>query len=69
MFCFASYVCRVNFYGRNSVGFSGVVSLISLSGYSKFALSSVCVGSLVELVTFYFLVVPLLVVSLLQQVY
>ena len=29
--------------------FSGVVSLISLSGHSRFALSSVCVGSLVVL--------------------
>ena len=31
------------------MGFSGVVSLISLSGFSRFALSSVCVGSLVVL--------------------
>ena len=30
--------------------FSGVVSLISLSGRSRFALSSVCVGFLVVLV-------------------
>ena len=49
MFHFASYLCRVNFYGRISVWFSGVVSLISLSGRSRFALSSVCVGSLVVL--------------------
>ena len=49
MFCFASYLCRVNFYGRSSEGFSGVVPLISLSGCSRFALSSVCVGSLVVL--------------------
>ena len=49
MFCFASCLCRANFYGRNSMGFSGVISLISLSGCSKFALSSVCVGSLVVL--------------------
>ena len=49
MFHFASCVCRVNFYARNSVGFSGMVSLISLSGCSRFALSSVCVGSLVVL--------------------
>ena len=27
------------------MGFSGVVPLISLSGHSRFALSSVCVGS------------------------
>ena len=31
------------------MGFSGVVSLISLFGCSRFALSSVCVGSLVVL--------------------
>ena len=31
------------------MGFSDVVSLISLSGCSRFALSSVCVGSLVVL--------------------
>ena len=31
------------------MGFSGVVSLISLSGHSRFALSSVCVGTLVVL--------------------
>ena len=37
----------MNFYVRNSVGFSGEVSVISLSGHSRFALSSVCVGSLV----------------------
>ena len=49
MFQFASCLCRVNFYGRNSMRFSGVVSLISLSGCSRFALSSVCVGSLVLL--------------------
>ena len=29
--------------------FSGVASLISLSGHSRFAISSVCVGSLVVL--------------------
>ena len=39
----------MNFYGRISVGFSGVISLISLSGSSRFALSSVCVGCLVVL--------------------
>ena len=49
MFHFASCLCRVNFYCRNSIGFSGVVSLTSLSGCSRFALSSVCVGSLVVL--------------------
>ena len=49
------------------MGFSDgdVVSLISLSGYSRIALSSACVGSLVVL-WFYLLVVPLLVGSLLQ---
>ena len=31
------------------MGFSGVVSLISLSGCSRVVLSSVCVGSLVVL--------------------
>ena len=31
------------------MGFSGVVTLISLSGYSRFVLPSVCVGSLVVL--------------------
>ena len=41
---FASCLCRVNLYVRNSVGFSSVVSLISLSGCSRFDLSSVCVG-------------------------
>ena len=46
---FASCLCRVNFYGRNSMGFSGVFSLISLSGCSRFALSFVCVGTLVVL--------------------
>ena len=43
--------------------FSGVVSLISLSGCSNVALSSICVGSLVVL-GFYLLVAPLLVGSL-----
>ena len=50
------------------MGFSGVVSLISFCRCSRFAFSSVCVGSLVVL-GFLPLVVPLLVVSLLQQVY
>ena len=45
MLSFASCLCRVNFYGRSSIGFSGVVSLISLSGCSRVALSSVCVVS------------------------
>ena len=45
---FASYLHRVNFCHRNSLGLSGVVSLI-LSGCSRFALSSVCVGSPVVL--------------------
>ena len=49
MFCFTSCLCRMNFYGRNYLGFSGVISLISLSGHSRFALSSACVGSLVVL--------------------
>ena len=42
-------LCRVNFYGRDSMRFSGVVSLISLSGCFRFVLSSVCVGCLVVL--------------------
>ena len=50
MFCFASCVCRVHFYGRNFMRFTGLVSLISLSSHSRFAISSVCVGSLVVLV-------------------
>ena len=45
----SSCLCRVNLYGNNSMGFSGVVSLISLSACSRFALSSVSVGSLVVL--------------------
>ena len=49
MLGFAGCLCRVNFCGRNSVGFSGVVSLISSSGCSRFALSFVCVESLVVL--------------------
>ena len=49
MFCFASCLCGMNFYGRNSMGFSGVVSLICLSGCSRFALFCLCVGSLVVL--------------------
>ena len=50
------------------MGFSGVVSLISLSGCPRFALSSVYVDSLVVL-GLYLLVAPLLVDSLLQLVY
>ena len=46
---FASCLCRVDVYGRNSMGFSGVVSFISLSGCPRFALSSVFVVSLVVL--------------------
>ena len=68
MLCFANCVCRVNFYGRSSVAFSGMVSLISLTGCSRFALSSICVVSLVVLGC-YLLVAPLLVDSLLQLVY
>ena len=49
MFCFAICLCRVNSYGRNSMGLSGVGSFISLSGRSRFVLSSVCVGFLVVL--------------------
>ena len=45
----ASCLCRVKFYGRSSVGLTGLVSLISLSGCSRVAPSSVCVGSLVVL--------------------
>ena len=68
MFCFSSCLRRVNFCGRISVGLSGVVSLISLSGCSKVALSSVCVGS--HFVPgLYQLMAPLLVGSPLQQVY
>ena len=48
------------------MGLSDVVSLISLSGCSRFALSSVCLGSLVVL-GLSPLVVPLLFSSLLQQ--
>ena len=44
MFRFASCLCRMNFYGRNSMGYSDV---ISLSRRSRFALSSVCVCSFV----------------------
>ena len=50
MFCFASCLCRVNLYGRNSMGFSGVVSLSSLSGCLSFVPSSIYVGSSVVLV-------------------
>ena len=39
----------MNFYGRNSMVFSCVVSFISLSGPSRFSLSSVRVGSVVVL--------------------
>ena len=49
MFRVASCLCRVNFYGRNFMGFSGVVFLISLSGCCRFVLSSVCVGFFVVL--------------------
>ena len=48
--------------------FSGVVSLISLCECSWVSLSSVSVDSLIVL-GFYLLVAPLLVGSLLQQVY
>ena len=49
MFRVASCLCRVNFYVRDSMRFSGAGSLISLPGCSRFALSSVCLGSLVVL--------------------
>ena len=65
MLYFASCLRRVNFSGRGSVGLSGVVSLI-LSGFSRAALSSICVGSLVVL-GFYLLVPSLFVGSPLQQ--
>ena len=68
MLCFASWLCRVKFYGRCSVGLSGVVSLISLSGCCSIALSPACVGPLVALGP-YLLVDPLLAGSLLQLVY
>ena len=45
------------------MGFSGMVSLISLCGCSRVALSSIYVGSLVVL-GFYMLVFPFLVGSL-----
>ena len=61
MLCFASCPCRVDFYGRNSVGLSGIVSLISLSGCFGVALSFFCVGSFVVL-GFYLLVAPLFLV-------
>lgn len=43
-----------NLYGRNSVRFSGMISLISLSGHCRFALSSIFVGSLVVLGVLFF---------------
>ena len=49
MFHFSIYLCWVNFHARNFLGFSGVASFIALCGCSRFALSSVCVGSLVVL--------------------
>ena len=66
MLCFAG-LCKVNFRHRSSVGLSGTVSLISLSGCFRVALSSVCVGSLI-VVGLYLLVAPLLVGSSLQEV-
>ena len=68
MLCFDSCLHRVNFYGKRSVGLGGVVSLISLFGCSRVALSSICVGSLV-VPGFYLLVAPLLMGSFLQRVY
>ena len=65
MLCFARYLHRVNFDGTSSVGLSGVVSLISLFGCPRVALSSVCVGFLVVL-GLYLLMIPLLVGSPLQ---
>ena len=65
--CFARCLWMVNFYGRDSLGFSGVVSLVSLSWCSRFAFFLFVWALLLHLV-FYLLVVPLLVVSLLQQV-
>ena len=59
MFCFASCLCGVNFCIRVSLWFSGAVTLISLSGCCRVALSSVCVGSLIVLVH-YMLVASLL---------
>ena len=43
MLCFANCLCKVNICCRHSVGLSGDISLISLSGCSKVALSSVWV--------------------------
>ena len=68
MLCFASCLHRVNFCGRSFMGLSGAISLISLSGCSRVAFSSVHVGSLVVF-GLYLLVTPLLVGSPLQQVY
>ena len=50
------------------MGFSGVVSVISLSGCSRFALS-LFVWALLSHLGFYLFMVSLLVVSLIQQVY
>ena len=52
----------MNFCGRTFVGLSGAVSLVSLSGCSRVAFSSVCMGSFVVL-GFYLLVASLLVGS------
>ena len=67
--CFALVAVFVGWTSMVGILWGSVVwSLISLTEHSRFALASVCVGSLVVL-GLYLLVVPLLVVFLLQQVY
>ena len=44
MFSFASCLHRVNFCVRNYIVLGGTVYLISLSGYSMFSISSICVA-------------------------
>ena len=68
MLCYACFIFRVNFGGSSSVGLSGVVPFISLSGCSSGALFYIFVGSLVVL-GLYVLVTPLLVGSSFQRVY
>ena len=49
MLCFAGCLCGVNFCDKDSMGLRVVVSLMSLSGCSSFAFSSLCVGSVAVL--------------------
>ena len=67
MLCFSICLYKVSFCGSSSMGFRVAVSLISLSGFYRVALSSICVGSL--LLEPYLLVDPLLVDSPVQQAY